>query len=217
MCERCEGGMDRRLEITEETYPLMLHEATHVALQAAAAYSNGWTAAARGFLQDMSDTWGSRGMARMMYVWGAARYFLPRPDGIPDAPGHKDMAKLAEKAYGEAVPPETVARLVAEGDQLSAVLKGIAEAASEGKVERLVEIANDYGAQGQAKANQLTFALMAEAGIRLRHSRDIEAQMSYDLFMAHINADLPDDDDEEEGGSHAEGGSDDGPDARESA
>ncbi|MFF9265890.1 hypothetical protein [Streptomyces longwoodensis] len=209
--------MDRRLEVTEETLPMMLHETTHVALQAAAAYSNGWTAAARGFLQDMSDTWGSRGMVRMVYVWGSAKYFLPRPDGLPAAPGYQKMTELAEKAYGEKPAPEDVSRLVAQADQVAAASKAVAEAASKGDVERLTEIVNDYGGDDQARMNSLLFALMAEAGIHLRYSRDTEAQMSYDLFMAHVNADLLDDDDEEEGDSDAEGGSDDGPDARESA
>lgn len=197
MCDRCEGAVDRRIELTDETYGLMIHETTHVALQAAAAYSNQWFDAARGFLSDMSATWGPHGMVRMAYVWGAARFFLPSPPGRPDVPGHGEMTDLARRLLGEDPPPEAVSSLLAQGDQLGAACKAVADAVSKGDVERLTEVLAEFGQDDQRAMNALFLTLMADAGVRLRHSRDVDAKVSHDLFMAHIRADLPDEEDDE--------------------
>lgn len=199
MCDRCEGGMDRRIEVTDETAGAMVHETTHVALQASAAYANGWYDAARGFLSDMSATWGSTGMVRMAYVWGSARFFLPSPPGRPTTPGHKEMAELARRFMGEEPDPQKVARLVAQGDQLGAACNAIATAASKGDLEALTRALDEYGSEGQSAMNSLFLTLMSDAGIRLRYSRDSGDEMAYDLFMAHVRADLADDDEETEG------------------
>lgn len=200
MCDRCEGAIDRRIEVTDETAGDMVHETTHVALQASAAYANGWYDAARGFLSDMSATWGGHGMVRMVYVWGSARFFLPSPPGRSTTPGHQEMADLARRMMGEEPDPKQVARLVAQGDQLGAACNAIATCASKGDLEGLTKTVNDFG-DSQATTNALLLTLMSDAGIRLRHSRDAGDGMAYDLFMAHVRADLADDDDED-GGEH---------------
>jgi len=201
MCERCEGGIDRRIEVTDETAGAMIHETTHVALQASAAYANGWYDAARGYLSDMTDTWGGHGTVRMVYVWGAARFFLPSPPGRTVSPGHQEMADLARRMMGEEPDPKKVARLVAQGDQLGAACNVIATAASKGDLDTLADTVNEFG-ESQSATNALLLTLMSDAGIRLRHSRDADDQMAYDLFMAHVHADLADDDDEDGGGEH---------------
>lgn len=190
--------MDRRIEVTDDTVGSMIHETTHVALQASAAYANGWFDAARGFLADMSATWGSQGMVRMIYVWGAARFFLPSPPDRPDTPGHTEMAEFAERMTGQKPDPEQVARLVAQGDQLGAACSAIATHVSRGDIDAMAETVNEFG-DTQQTMNTLILSLMADAGIRLRHSRDVEDEVAYDLFMAHVRADLADDDEEHEG------------------
>lgn len=200
MCERCEGGAGRRIEVTDETYGLMIHETTHVALQAAAAHSNQWFDAAKGFLSDMSATWGSQGVVRMAYVWGAARYFLPSPPDRLATPGHEEVASLTRRMTGEEPSPETVARLVAQGDQVDAASTRIAEAASKGEVGQMVETMRDFAESGgQTAVNALLLSLLADAGIRLRHSRDIGDDLSYDLFQAHVQADMPQEESDDKG------------------
>lgn len=190
MCERCEGGDGRLTEITEDNYGDMVHETTHVALQAAAAHANGWFDAARGFMADMSATWGGQGMVRMAYVWGAARYFLPSPPELAAVPGHQEMRDLARPMLGEDPPPGVIAKAVAQADQLAAACDAIAEASSKGDVEGVTRVLGEHKGDHRAMSS-LLLMLMSNAGIRLRHSRDAGAQMGYDLFMAHIHADLP--------------------------
>jgi hypothetical protein len=192
--------MERRIELTDETYGAMLKETTHVALQASAAYANGWYDAARGFLSDMSAVWGSNGMLRMAYVWGAALYFLPAPPDRPTTPGHQEMTELARRLYGEEPPPGAVSKLVAQGDQLGAACNALAQHVSKGDVDQVGELMADFAGDDEQAMNTLFLTLMSDAGIRLRYSRDAEAQMSYDLFMAHIHADLTDDDDGDDEG-----------------
>lgn len=201
MCERCEGeASERRIEVTEETVGLMVHESTHVALQASAAYANGWHDAARGFLSDMAATWGSPAMVRMIYVWASARFFLPGPPDRPTTPGAKDLAGLARRVMGGEEPsPEAVTRLVAQADQLDAACKAIATRASKGDLDGMAETVNEF-VDCQALMNLLLLTLMSDAGIRLRFSRDVKDERAYELFMAHVHADLVDDDDEEERG-----------------
>jgi hypothetical protein len=190
MCERCGGGIDRRIEVTDDTVGEMIHETTHVALQASAAYANGWFDAARGFVSDMSATWGTPGMVRMAYVWGAARFFLPSPPGRPAAPGHKEMAELARQAMGKEPDPDQVARLVAQGDQIGAACNAVAQAASKGDLDALADALHSFSTE-RSSMTALVLSLMSDAGVRLRHSRDTEDERAYDLFMAHVRADLP--------------------------
>lgn len=191
MCERCEGGMDRRIEVTEETAPLMIHETTHVALQASAAYANGWYEAARGFLNDMGATWGGQGTIRMIYVWGAARFFLPPVPGHTDTPGHSAVSEALARLGGAQEPgPHDVSRLVAQADQLGAASNAIAAAVSKGDLDAVMDCFNSY-AVTQSAANTLILSLMADAGMRLRHSREQDDEMAHELFMAHVSADLP--------------------------
>lgn len=196
MCDRCEGDMKRRIDLTEETFDRMINEATHAALLASTAYATGWHDAARGYMADMGAIWGSAGLARMAYVWGSARALLPSPPGRPDSLGYEQMTQLIRRVEGEEPSPETVARLVAEGDQLGAACNAVAQAASKGDLAELVRVISDYAREEPRRLKLTLLILMAEAAVRLRYSQVTEAEMEHELFMAHIHADVPDVDDE---------------------
>lgn len=206
MCERCDGaGLDRSIEVTEDNVGLMIHETTHVALQAAAAYSNGWYDAAQGFVSDMAETWGGHGMVRMAYVWGAGWFFLPAPPGADSTPGHKQIGLMARLISGKEPDPAQVAQQVALADQIGAACKAIAGHASKGEPDKIADLMDDFGDEDEFR--KLLLILMAGCGIRLRNSRDIDDTTSYELFMAHIHADLrPDDEGEGIEGEESDGG-----------
>ncbi|MFC4328305.1 hypothetical protein ACFPC0_10755 [Streptomyces andamanensis] len=204
MCERCEGGpgLDRSIQVTDDTVGLMFHESTHVALQAASAYSNRWYGAAQGFVDDMADVWGGHGLVRMAFVWGAGWYFLPAPPGTDHTPGNAEMALLHQLVHGAEPLPHETASQVALADQIVAACKRVAEHASKGES---VEIAKVMDAFDGDEFDKLLLILMAGCGMRLRHSRDTGNTQAGKLFMAHIHADLrgdPDDETEEGSGAH---------------
>lgn len=193
MHHHCEGdGPDRSIEVTEANEPQMVHECTAVALQASAAHTNGWYKAARGYLMDMGEVWGGYATVRMSYVWGAGRFFLPAPPGQLAMPGHTELAGLCRERDGEEPDPARLARMVADGDQLTAAVQAVALAASKGDLDAVSDVLEEWGdTQGQGRFNDLMLALMADCGQRLRHSRDIGDTRAYELFQAHIAADLP--------------------------
>lgn len=189
MCKHCEGGSSRRIDVTDETVGDMIHETTTVALQAAASCANGWFEAAKGYLSDMSAVWGGPGVGRMVYVWGSGRFFLPGPPGHSTALGSQETAELVRRMTGEEPDSDEVARLVAKGDQLAAACDAIATAVSKGDLTAVTQ-AMDSFATSQCNTNSLLLTLMADCGLRLRHSRDAGDEMAHDLFMAHVRADL---------------------------
>lgn len=195
MCENCER-YDRSIDVTEETAPYMISEATVAALHACTFYANGWVRGAEGLFTDMQAKWRSAAVVRMAYVWASAWFFLPRPADAPDLhAGFSEVSAKLERILGEEPPQNRVAQIVTTSDQANAMIKDLTEAASQGELEKFAEIMSGIGDEGLW--NAVTALLMGDAGYRVRHARDSEDSRSMELFMAHVNADMPEEDDEE--------------------
>lgn len=191
MCDHCESD-DTGPQVTEGDMPAMIHECTAVALQASAAFTNGWHSASRGYLHDMARAWGGHSTLRMCYVWGAGRFFLPAPPGRDSIPGQDEIATLLTGRDGTGPTQEKVTALVAIGDQIGAAMQAVSLHASRGDLDALSQTITDWGKGAtKSKFDALLLALMADCGVRLRYSRDVDDTRAYDLFMAHINADMP--------------------------
>ncbi|MEV6400524.1 hypothetical protein AB0M39_38060 [Streptomyces sp. NPDC051907] len=191
MCMHCDGS-DDRIDVDEESAPYMIHETSTVALQAAAAFSNGWRRGAKGLLGDMISKWGMPGAVRLAYVWGSAMYFLQRPPDAPDPDtGHARMKDIARDLTGEEPDDAHVARLVVVNDQAVTIAKRAAEAASKGEV---AEVSRLLGEADAEVFRAVMATLLTEAAFGLRYSRDVDDTLSMDVFMAHVNADMPEDD-----------------------
>lgn len=204
MCEHCDK-FDRTIEVTEETAPYMVSETSIAALHSATHYANGWFKAAKGLFIDMQDKWGGAAVFRMSYVWASAFYYLPRPEDAPpmDTGYSEVMQKMTAIGGGQAPDAAHVAHVVVTGDQAHALVKEMAEAASKGDMPGFAKLLEGIG-DGDLW-NAVMAMLMTEAGFRVRHARDQDDERAMELFMSHVNADMPEaDDDEEEGGAAGE-------------
>ncbi len=197
MCEDSDDARHDPVELTEANAPYMIHESTTTALHAATMYSNGWVHAGRGLYQDMVDKWSVGVTLRMAYVWGAALAMLPAPDGDRSAYSTRALAVARQaEVNGERLAPEMLTALTARSDQLDALVSSIATAASEGDLTGVEAALRRV--EGPEHYRAVVNALMAGAGIHLRHAADPAADpLHMQMFMAHINADMPVRQDEE--------------------
>jgi len=204
MCEMCDSADEGPIEVTDETAPYMVSEATAAAVQIAALHANGWFQGARGLIGDMQDKWGGPATCRMSYVWAAAVFFLPRPPDVAELnEGFQQVSDRLQQITGHAPDPARVGHIVVTSDQASAAMKQLSELASKGDVEAFAATLADTGTGHVWNATMSM--LLAEAGLRLRHSRDADDTRAMELFMSHVNADFTEvgsGEDEPETGTH---------------
>lgn len=187
MCESC-GSVDRSVEITPENRLEMIKEASIVALHAASMYNNDWYRGAQGLHLDMAEKWGEEAHLRMLYVWGAARFFLPEDvvNGPLVNPGYSDLEQMSREMTGEEPDPQHLAHLVAANDQVGACAHAISQAASRGDLAAIRKVVEDITEPVQAAA--VCVLLMADAGCRMSHAKATDNQVAMGLFNAHVRA-----------------------------
>lgn len=190
MCKACSPGGHEPLEVDENNVAFMLKEVTTVAVQAATSAANGWSQGANGLAWDMVNKWGLPGAARLTFVWGAALFFLPRPDDAPStAPGHTQITEAIREMRGREPDPAMVGHMVSVNEQATGALNAITAAASKGDIGAISQALTDAaGADDDNRLLRVTLLMMlTEAGLRISNP-EVPGSTGMKLFQAHVGA-----------------------------